>query len=325
LKTVKIPDTDIQVSSISLGTGEIGSSINKIDSYRLLDMFLEKGGTLIDTAHSYGDWVPGERSISEKTIGTWIKDRKNRDKVILSTKGCDPIFGDITHKSRFNREELLSDLNGSLELLNTDYIDFYWIHKDEPNVPVDVIIETINEQVKLGKIRCFGFSNWQVARIKEAENYAKSHGLKAPLGDQVLWNAASLVDLPFHSDNCGFMDKERFAYHKENGKAVFAYQSQAYGIFNRMFNGTINQMNPFFRSFYNENETFIRYNRMKTLMEETGFNITQVVLGYLKGQPFTTIPIVGCRNISHLTDSMTALEITLTAEQISFIETGKIS
>ena len=321
---IMIPFTDLEVSQISFGTGEVGSSLSQEASFELLDLYLSLGGNLVDTAHSYGDWVPGiERSASEKTIGRWMKQRGNRKDIILSTKGCDPIIGDETHRSRFTREELLSDLNDSLKFLQTDYIDFYWIHKDEPDKPVDVILDVLNEEVKAGKIRYFGCSNWAVSRMQEADEYAKQHGIKSFIGDQVFWNAAVLQDLPYHSEDTKYVDEERFQYHLENKTAVFAYQSQAFGVFSRIMNGTLDEMNPGFRSFYREKETRERFDRMRKVMEDTGYGLTQVVLGYLKGQEIFTIPIVGCRKKEHLIDSMSALDIKLTAEQIRFISTGK--
>jgi len=320
-----IPFTDLRVSPISFGTGGIGSSINNDLSRELLDTYIELGGNLIDTAHSYGDWVPGERSVSEKTIGRWMKDRGFRHKIIISTKGCDPIIGGDPRPTRFIREELLSDLDDSLKFLQTDYIDFYWIHKDEPEKSFGEVLDTLSEEQKKGKIRFYGCSNWSVERMRAAEKYCAGKKINPFIGDQVFWNAGVLVDRPFHSDTTGFVDAERYAYHKGNGTVIFAYQAQAFGYFNRLFNGTLDEMNAGFKSFYVENDMLKRFSRMQTIMLQNDLTITQVVLGYLIGQEVATVPIVGCRNKDQILDSMTALNVALTAEQIKFIEGDKYS
>jgi len=317
---LKIPFTNLTVSPISLGTGGVGSSVGPDLSRELLDLYAESGGNLIDTAHSYGDWVPGERSVSEKTIGRWMKDRGNRHEIVISTKGCDPIIGGEPRPTRFTKAELLSDLDDSLKFLRTDYIDFYWIHKDEPDRSFGEILDTLSEERKKGKIRYYGCSNWSVERMRAADEYCSGRGINPFAGDQVFWNAGVLADRPFHSDTTGFVDAERYAYHRETGTVIFAYQAQAFGYFNRLFNGTLDKMNEGFKSFYAEEEMLRRFERMKKIMERTGLTVTQVVLGYLTGQAVPTIPIVGCQNKEQLRDSMTALSVALNAEQIKFIE-----
>jgi len=318
-----IPFTDLKVAPIAFGTGGVGSSIDIALSRELLDMYIESGGNLIDTAHSYGDWVPGERSVSEKTIGRWMKERNNRHEIIISTKGCDPIIGGDPRPTRFLKSELLSDLDDSLKFLQTDYIDFYWIHKDEPDKSFDEVLDTLSEEQKKGKIRFYGCSNWSVERMRAADKYSSEHGINPFVGDQVFWNVGVLADTPFHSDTTGYVDAERYAYHQEIGAVIFAYQAQAFGYFNRLFYGTLDKMNSGFKSFYVEEEMRLRFTRMQKIMEQTGLTITQIVLGYLTGQAVPTIPIVGCQNKNQLRDSMTALSVSLTAKQIKFIETGE--
>jgi len=106
-----IPGTDLYPSSICLGTGAMGSKwygdgaigIDREHSFQLLDTFVEMGGNFIDTAHVYGDWVPGEKSLSEKTIGIWVKEREIRNKIIIGTKGAHPALSSM-HIPRFNSD-----------------------------------------------------------------------------------------------------------------------------------------------------------------------------------------------------------------------------
>ena len=319
---VVLPNTSLRVAPICLGTGEIGSSLDRDASFALLDKFVEGGGNFIDTARVYGDWVPGiERSVSEKTIGLWLKARGHRDSLVLGTKGAHWRM-DAPDVPRLQPADIVTDLDGSLQDLQTDRIDLYWLHRDDPNTPVSVILDTLHREQQKGKIRYYGASNWQTLRLKAAQDYAAAQGYAGFVADQVLWNAAILANYPYGDFTVGFMDETRFLYHEKTGLAAIPFQTQAYGLFHRMQNGTIEQMNPGFRGFYRLPETTRRYERMRQVMQETGLSLTQIVLGYLTGQPFVTVPIVGCRSVPQIEDSLTALNVRLTPEQIRWIAWG---
>lgn len=319
MKTIQIPNTTLAVSSICLGTGEIGTSVAGEDAFALLDSYVEHGGSFLDTAHNYGDWVKdAPRSASEKTIGEWIRSRGNRDEIVLATKGAHWHL-DTPKEPRLSRRDIEADLNGSLAALGTDRIDLYWLHRDDPSRPVEDILETLNAQVKAGKVRYFGTSNWKTERLRAAQAHARKAGLHGFVGDQVLWNAAVLAGPPYGDPTTGWMDEQRFAYHQETSMAVLAYQAQAFGLFQRIQAGTLDQMNPGFRGFYVQDASRQRYDVMIQIMAETGLTITQVLLGYLLSQPFVTIPIVGCHSLPQLADSMTAADVRLTAAQVSAI------
>jgi aryl-alcohol dehydrogenase-like predicted oxidoreductase len=318
--SVVLPKTDLNVSNICLGTGGIGSSSVGEEAYDILNTFVELGGTFIDTAHNYGDWVPNiGKSASERTIGAWLKESGQRSSITLATKGGHFYF-DTPNEPRLSKHDLEDDLNGSLEALQTDYIDLYWLHRDDRGRPVEDILATLNSFVAAGKIRYFGASNWKTHRLAEAQTYAASAGIDAFVADQPLWNAAILAGPPYGDPTTAWMDDERHLFHLDAGLATVPYQSQAYGLFQRMFEGTLDQMNSGFRGFYKPVETEARYKRMLEIMEQTGFTITQVTLSFLISQPFVTVPIVGCRTPAQVADSMTASTAKLTPEQLGYLQ-----
>ncbi|CAN5368699.1 aldo/keto reductase [soil metagenome] len=316
-----IPQTLLRVAPICLGTGGFGSSV--ADAEGVLEAYAEMGGDFIDTAHNYGDWIAdGPRSASEKAIGAWMRANGNRDSLVLATKGGHPKF-DAPDVGRLSRKDVMEDLDGSLETLGTDRIDLYWLHKDEPSRPVGEIVETLNEAVKDGRVRYLGASNFAVERIRDANAHAHQNGLAGFVADQVLWSAAPLQGYPYGDPGVGFVDPVRWEFHRETGMAMIPFQSQAFGLFNRMDNGTLDAMNKGFRGFYRAEESAARYGRMREIMDETGLTITQVVLGYLLGQPFPTFPIIGSQSVAQVRDSMAALDVRLTAEQIDRIDGGR--
>lgn len=232
----RLNNTDLKVSPICLGTVNYDSALSKADSKKQLSQFIDLGGNFIDTAHIYGDWEPGVLCRSEKTIGEWIKETGQRDKVILATKGAHPDWEKM-NVPRVWPEDIEKDLNESLGFLNTDYIDLYFLHRDDPNVPVADIIDYLDRAVSEGKIRYYGCSNWKLSRIKDAAAYAKGKGSKGFVVNQLMW---SLADVNFHNlpdKTFVLMDRETHDYHRETGLNAMAYMSIAKAYFTRKFSG----------------------------------------------------------------------------------------
>jgi aryl-alcohol dehydrogenase-like predicted oxidoreductase len=189
MKKRVIPNSGLCPSFLCLGTVPFGSTMSEKDSFGLLDAYLHLGGNFIDTANVYADWIPGEKSTSEKTIGKWLKSRQNRQQLIVATKGGHPDLN-LLHVPRISKGNIIHDLHESLRHLQTDYIDLYWLHRDDPKVPVEEILMTLEEQVQSGKIKYYGCSNWTAFRIKEAQKVAASLGTKGFVASQPMWSLA---------------------------------------------------------------------------------------------------------------------------------------
>jgi aryl-alcohol dehydrogenase-like predicted oxidoreductase len=106
-----LPNTNLSVFPVCLGTSELGTVVPEADAFRLLDAFVERGGNFLDTAAVYANWIPGERNVSEKTIGRWLRERGNRGSVIVATKGAHP---DLTTMDvpRLSPAEIGADVDG---------------------------------------------------------------------------------------------------------------------------------------------------------------------------------------------------------------------
>jgi aryl-alcohol dehydrogenase-like predicted oxidoreductase len=314
MRKTQIPGNDLVTSAICLGTGGMGSSIDRVASFAMLDAFVAHGGNFLDSAKVYADWLPIERSSSEKTLGRWMKARGNRDRIIIGTKGAHPDLSSM-HIPRMSDTEIASDVNASLAHLETDYIDLYWLHRDDPRRPAGEIIEALNVHIKAGKVRAIGCSNWRAERIEAAQSYAAAHGLQGFSGDQMLWSLAAVDPNGMTDKTLVAMDEASMSYHARTGLVAIPYSSQANGLFTKMAAGKLTQLPVTYRTPENDK----RLARIKYLAADTGLTITQIALAYLTSQPFATIPIVGCRNMEQLTDSLSAGDITLTPEQLRFL------
>ena len=314
-----IPNTDLKPSVICLGTVHVGSALTRRGSYKLLDAYLEQGGNFLDTAKVYSDWLPGEKSTSEKMLGRWLKLRRNRDKVILATKGAHPEASGM-HAMRLSRRQINYDLNRSLAHLQTDVIDLYWLHRDDPCRPVEDIIDTMDKLRSAGKIRYFGCSNWRTPRIRAAQAYARRRGIQGFVANQMMWSLAAVATRDLSDKTMVIMNGALRRYHLKTGLTAIPYSSQANGLFQKIAQTPIKQLRPSLKRMANKLANRKRYQRTTRVATETGLSITQVVLGYLLSQPFVTIPIVGPRNVAQLQDSLSAADVRLTKRQVGYLD-----
>jgi aryl-alcohol dehydrogenase-like predicted oxidoreductase len=320
MRYTAIPNTTLTPSALCMGTTMIGSVNDKQMSFRLLDAFLDAGGTFVDTAKVYADWLPGERSVSEKTIGEWLRHSGKRSQVVLATKGAHPELATM-HVGRLARAEIVADLEASLRHLQTDVIDLYWLHRDDVKRPVAEILETLENQVQAGKIRYYGCSNWRMDRIDEAQTFAHSQGWTGFVADQMMWSLAA-VDAEALPDKTGVaMDSGLMHYHLASGMAAVPYSAQANGYFQRVA-GEQHKIKAEHRRIYGSRTNEQRLERIRRLSSETGLSITAVVLGYLMAQPFPTLPIFGCRTLEQLEDTLQAANVTLTEGEAAYLENG---
>jgi len=189
MRTRLIPRTTLQASVLCLGTAEFGSGVDDSISESIVNRYLEAGGNVLDTAEVYAEWLPGGSHRSEEFLGKWLRQRKSRSGLILSTKGAHPKITSMD-KPRMSRKDVESDLNSSLQRLGVEYVDLYWLHRDDPGTPVEEILLMLEEFRKAGKIGYAGFSNWTEARAEAARVAAEKLNLPGFIGSQNQWSLA---------------------------------------------------------------------------------------------------------------------------------------
>lgn len=314
-----IPGTDLRASTICFGAASIGSSINESDSFRLMDAFIDRGGNFFDTALNYADWSCPITSISEKTIGKWLRTRPDRDRIIVATKGACP---KPERFFRLSAEEIAADLQESLTNLQTDCIGLYWLHRDDPTRPVEEIVETLNELVRAGHIRFFGCSNWTLERLQEAKRYAESKGLQSFCANQMMWSLSSIAKENISDETIVLMDEALEAYHEAEHLAAIPFSSQAGGF----FSGRYRREQPapvskreFVKQHWHETN-FGRLDRVLELAEQTGKAPAALALAYLIAHPFPVFPIIGARNAEQLIESCDAGTFRLDAEALRYLK-----
>ncbi len=317
-----IPNTDLRPSAICLGTSNFGAAIAQDDAFQLLDTFVELGGNFLDTAEVYANWVTRlPRSISERTLGAWLTARGNRAQILIGTKGGHPDLNAM-QRPRLSDAEILHDLHGSLERLQTDYIDLYWLHRDDPTRPVAAIINTLDAQVRAGKIRAFGCSNWQTARMRAAWDYAQTQGITGFVANQPMWSLAQPNPAAFGMPGLAGMDRTMWEFHAASGWAVIPYSAQARGFFSKLAQRGAAGLQPGERASYLNPSNQQRLVRIQQLATNHNATVAQIVLAHLLHQPIPTIPVIGCRTVEQLTESLGAVDVVLDPGALAGLTAG---
>lgn len=309
---------------IVLGIGLFGSMYPAEEGEKVLHYYAEHGGNTIDTGNIYANWIKGaEKSASEKFLGRFFKKNPGfRDKMIVCTKGAHYSFDDPERKPRVKPECIREDLDNSLLNLGIDKIDFYWLHRDDPEYPVEPIMDALFDAQDTGKIVHYGASNWSVQRMAAANAYAAACGREGFFGSQIQYSYIHTLDVT-DKTTLFFKEKEEAPFYLENNLALFAYTSQAKGYITKVLNNL-----PFKGNMANNYDCMVNRKRSvraaEVAVEIGGCTAEEVGLAYLHTRPFNTLTIVGPRTLEQIARSMIAGDIELTPEQIAFLENDPI-
>jgi len=313
MKTIQIPGTDLQLSNLCFGPATFGALIDERASFEMLDYYVAQGGNCIDTAHVYCDWLHIGKSTSEKLLGRWMEARAMRNKVTIATKAGHYAF-ETPDVSRVTAEEVLVDIKESLAYLQTDCIDFLWLHRDNTGLPAGEILEFLNEYKKRGLIRWFGGSNWTATRLQEADTYARSHQIQGFSGVQNLWSVAHL-GAPLGDASCVVAQDADITYYRASGLPLFAYTPQANGFFSKLAANGPDRLPSHAKNTYLNDTNLRKLDLMITLAEKYQCTINDIVLAYLTSQDFTCISVFNCSHFDQLKETMHHSALALTAEE----------
>ena len=165
----KIEISGLSVSEACLGAMNFGTSTDEESAFAVLDAFVGRGGNFIDTSNNYAHWL-GSGDESEITLGKWLKSRGGRDKLVIATKVGFDRHGE---GQGLKKEQIEYWIDQSLAKLQTDYVDIYYAHTDDPTTPLEETMEMFDKLVKKGKVRVLGASNYDVWRFIDANAVAK--------------------------------------------------------------------------------------------------------------------------------------------------------
>ncbi|WP_022901995.1 aldo/keto reductase [Humibacter albus] len=296
----RIPGLDKDVSRLVMG---VDNQTTLGHATAMFDDFVERGGNAFDTAYIYGG------GLMERLLGQWVANRGVRDDVVIIGKGA--------HTPHCDPESIVRQLDETLDRLQTDHLDLYLMHRDNEGIPVGEFVDVLDEQVRAGRIRAFGGSNWSIARYQEALAYADANGKQrfSALSDH--FGLAHALDVPWAGCRYVTDDADR-EWLESTGTTLLPWSSQARGFFARADRDNTSD-EELVRCYYSDGN-FERLARARQLASELDVAPTAVALAYVLAQSFPTFPLFGPRSIEETRTSMAGVDVSLTNEQVRWLD-----
>lgn len=333
MKYTTLPNTDIKISKICLGTMTFGEQNTEADGHDQMDYALEKGVNFFDTAEMYSiPSNPKTYGSTEKIIGTWFQKTGNRDKIILASKiaGPNPNFGYMRENVDFSPSSLKFALDQSLKRLQTDYIDLYQLHWPERKTNffgqrgfkvqhdawednIQSVLETLDGFIKAGKIKHIGLSNetpWGIMRFLEESKYQNLPRIKT------IQNPYSLLNRLFENSSSEICIRENVG--------LLAYSPMAFGVLSGKFlkgeshpNSRLSLFPQFAR--YTSAQCAEATRLYQEIAIKNGLTLTELSLAFVTQQAFLTSTIIGATTMEQLKENIATIDVVLSDEILNEI------
>jgi aryl-alcohol dehydrogenase-like predicted oxidoreductase len=307
----KLGRSYITVAPLALGGNVFGWTVDEPTAFTILDAFVAAGFDLIDTADVYSRWVPGNQGgESETIIGKWMKERENRQKVVIATKVGSEMGPGLRGLSQVH---IMRAVEGSLRRLRTDHIDLYQSHQDDPAVPVQETLGAYEQLIKDGKVRVIGASNFTAKRLTRSLAISKEKVLPRYESLQPLYNLYDRADF----------ERTLAPLCQEQGIGVISY----YGLAGGFLTGKYRSVEDLSQS--------VRGQRVKTYLTERGLRIlaaldevaaryevapASIALSWVMAQPGITAPIASATSVEQLKALVKAAELNLDQQALELLD-----
>lgn len=305
----KLGNSGIKVSTVSLGawTTYGGSVEDKKLIANIIEKAIEGGVNFFDNADMYA------KGKAETYLGEILKDYP-RHHLVLSSKVFWPMTEDVNDRG-LSRKHVLESIDMSLERMQTDYVDLYFAHRYDPDVPMDEIVEAFSDIVRSGKALYWGTSEWSAAEIAEAHTFAKANGLVAPVTEQPQYSM-------FHRDR---VEEQILPVTHPKGIGLVVWSPLAMGMLTGKYDDGIPEGTRFanderFKDNFFTEDNVRRVKALKTIADDLGITRAQLALAWVLRQPGVSSVITGATKVSQIEDNMAAADVELTDAHITKID-----
>ena len=300
---VALGRTELQVHPLCLGGNVFGWSANAAQSQEVLTAYESAGGNFIDTADMYSRWHTGNvGGESETIIGDWMKARGNRSEMVIATK-----VAKLATRPGLSAANIAAAAEDSLRRLGTDYIDIYYAHHDDEEVPLEESLTAFNELVIAGKVRYLAASNYSASRLEEALKISRDLGMSEYLLLQPNYNA--IVRNEYEGDLMAIAVKEDIP--------VLPYFSLAAGFLTGKYQPgvEVDSVRAGDMPDYKNDRGWAILNTLTEIAKQENTSIAAIALGWLRAQPGVVTPIASARTTGQLAEILPVIE--LSAEQVA--------
>ncbi|MFM8965323.1 MAG: aldo/keto reductase [Actinomycetota bacterium] len=295
---IKIANSDLEVHPLCLGGNVFGFSADVANSEVVLDYYFDNGGNFIDTADMYSQWAPGHvGGESETIIGNWMKRRGNRAKMVIATK-----VSKLDTRPGLKPENIKAACDDSLRRLQTDYIDLYYAHQDDPDTPIEETLGAFDSLIKAGKVRYIAASNFTAERLQQSLDVAKKLNLSTYIASQDQYN---LMDREY--------EKTLMPTLKANGLSQIPFYGLARGFLTGKYRPGVTvesvRANGVANSYANY-RGWAMLDKLDQIAKAKSCSVAAVALAWLRAQPTVATPIASATKLEQIKEIMQVVELS---------------
>jgi len=313
MEYVRLGSTGLEVSSICFGTWRFGKESDGVletsreQAHELLDAFADRGGNFIDTANGYGDGK------SEKWIGEWLADQDREDFVIASK--C--FWSDVSRfQENLSRKNVRAEVEGSLEKLDTDYLDILYLHRFDDDTPIEHTLRTLDDLVSEGKVHYIGISSCDAWKLTKGLWQADVENYEAFTVTQPQYSAVHADPVSEYLDVCADQDIAVCPYSPLHGGFLTGKYERVGDDEIEAPDGSRADLSEHFADWYMTDEAWDVLDTVRTVADEVDATPAQVSLRWLMDhERFTCVPIIGARTTDQMAENLGAVDVSLSDDQ----------
>ena len=297
LSMITLANTDLSISPLCLGGNVFGWTADVANSEAVLNHFVGTGGNFIDTADMYSQWVEGHvGGESETIIGNWLKKRGGRSSVVIATK-----VAKLNTRPRLSPENITAACNDSLQRLQTDHIDLYYAHEDDPKTPIEETLGAFHSLVQAGKVRYIAASNFTAERLLESLEVSQRAGISSYVAAQDHYN---LLERDFENTLKPSLE--------QHGLSELPYFGLARGFLTGKYRPgkRVTSVRSGGLSGYQNERGWALLAQLDVLAKNHRTTVSSVALAWLRAQPTVAVPIASARNLDQLKEIMPIIELS---------------
>jgi len=300
---ITLPKTDLAVYPLCLGGNVFGFSADVKNSEIVLDYYFDNGGNFVDTADMYSQWAPGHvGGESETIIGNWMKRRGNRKEMIIATK-----VAKLDTRPGLKSANIIAACDDSLRRLQTDYIDLYYAHQDDPDTPIEETLSTFESLIKSGKVRYIAASNFTAARLQESLDISKANGIASYVACQDQYN---LMDREYETTLRDTVEK--------NGLSEIPFYGLARGFLSGKYRRgvTVESVRATgVANSYANDRGWAMLEKLDQIAKERNASVSSIALAWLRQQKTVSAPIASATKLEQIKELMPIVELNATELQ----------